>query len=339
MIKANLKPLLIGAAVGLVLGILLGMPIFWGLWPVEWTNANTYDLSPEAKAAYVQLVTDATKVDRDYTRAAALLGDWTAEEKQQAFTDAASAYRNSALGDKAQAVEDLGMVLQVASPETTEAPEPPAGLIARLREPCLVFVLVLLALVLAALGWRLLSKRRQARAEGSLEETFRPVRPKPEAEAAEPVSAVPVAQHWVTTYRAGEAAYDESFPIEVDNGEYLGECGVGISEMLGAPDRVTALEVWLFDKSDIRTVTKVLLSEHAYRDEALRAKLSAKGETMLAEVSKPFVLETANLLIEGQITDLAYDTQSDLPKGIISKLTIELDMKPKETAGAAEAQV
>lgn len=336
MIKANLKPLLIGAAVGLVVGILLGMPLFWGLWPVEWTNANTYDLSPEAKAAYVQLVSDATKVDRDYTRAAALLADWTAEEKQQAFSDAAKAYQDSGLGDKARSVEDLGMILQVSSPETTAAPVPPAGLIARLREPCLVFVLVLLALVLAALGWRLLSKRREARAEGALEETFRPVRPMADTGAAEQVRAVQPAQHWVTTYRAGENAYDESFPIEIDDGEYLGECGVGISEMLGAPERVTAFEVWLFDKSDIRTVTKVLLSDHAYRDEALSTKLSAKGEIMLAEVSAPFVLETANLRIEGRITDLAYDTQDELPKGVISKLTIELDMKPKETVSDLE---
>ena len=178
--------------------------------------------------------------------------------------------------------------------------------------------------------------RREARAEGALEETFRPVRPKAEADAAEQVRAAQPAQHWVTTYRAGENAYDESFPIEADDGEYLGECGVGISEMLGAPEPVAAFEVWLFDRSDSRTVTKVLLSEHAYRDEALRTKLSAKGEIMLAEVSGPFVLETANLRIEGQITDLAYDTHDELPKGVISKLTIELDMKPKETVSDLE---
>jgi hypothetical protein len=44
-----------------------------------------------------------------------------------------------------------------------------------------------------------------------------------------------------------------------------GECGVGISETIGVgdPKKVTAFEVWLFDKNDIQTVTKVLMSAHA----------------------------------------------------------------------------
>jgi hypothetical protein len=229
----------------------------------------------------------------------------------------------------------LGLILQVPA-ETLPAPEAPAGLIERLREPCLVFVLVLLALVLAALGWRILSKRRSAQAEGFSEETFRPVKSKIEAGEAQETGTAPATRHWITTYRAGESAYDESFPIETESGEYLGECGVGISEMLGAPERVTAFEVWLFDKSDIRTVTKVLLSEHAYSDETLRAKLAAKGEIMLAKIGVPFALDTTNMRVQARVTELAYDEEDDLPKGVISKLTIELNLETKQRADEPE---
>jgi hypothetical protein len=142
--------------------------------------------------------------------------------------------------------------------------------------------------------------------------------------------------HWITTYKMGESAYDESFPIETASGEYLGECGVGISELLGAPDRVTAFEVWLFDKSDIRTVTRVLLSEYAFRDDALRAKLAAKGEVMLAEVGTPLVLDTSNLQIQAKVTELQYGTGDPLPNSFFAKLTIELMLATKEEASEPE---
>ena len=65
-------------------------------------------------------------------------------------------------------------------------------------------------------------------------------------------------------------AYDDSFSIEDANkdDEFLGECGATISETIGAgePEKVTAIEIWLFDKEDfVRTLTTVFVSEHAYQ--------------------------------------------------------------------------
>ena len=97
-------------------------------------------------------------------------------------------------------------------------------------------------------------------------------------------TTVPIAR-FHTTYTYGHDAYDDSFSIENCNAEFLGECGVGIAESIGAgttPRRVTALEIWLFDKSDIRTITKVVMSDHAFFDDALKAKLAPKGEPVLA---------------------------------------------------------
>jgi hypothetical protein len=140
--------------------------------------------------------------------------------------------------------------------------------------------------------------------------------------------------HWFTTYELGEDTYDESFSIETQMGEFLGECGVGISEMIGVgdPAKVTAFEVWLFDKSDIRTVTKVLMSEHAYQDEALRARLASKGEAVLVEPGSPFVLETTGLQVRVDVTELEYG-DDEMPAGsFFSKLTVELVATTKPAA-------
>ena len=66
----------------------------------------------------------------------------------------------------------------------------------------------------------------------------------------------------MTTYVLGDDLYDESFSIDTASGDFLGEYGVGVSETIGVgePKKVTALEIWLFDKNDIKTATKVLMS-------------------------------------------------------------------------------
>jgi hypothetical protein len=106
----------------------------------------------------------------------------------------------------------------------------------------------------------------------------------------------------------------------------LGECGVGISEAIGVgdPKKVTAFEVWLFDKNDIRTVTKVLMSEHCFNDDELKAKLAPKGEAVLAEEGKLVNLATASLQVQAKVIELEYGEADLPPRSFISRLTIEL---------------
>ncbi|NLE53034.1 MAG: hypothetical protein GX613_16675 [Chloroflexi bacterium] len=141
----------------------------------------------------------------------------------------------------------------------------------------------------------------------------------------------PVGQY-MSTYILGDDLYDESFSIETASGEFLGECGSGISETIGVgdPKRVTATEVWLFDKNDIRTVTKVLMSRHAYNDEALRTKLAPKGEAVLAEPGLVTTLETQTLRIQVRIIDLQYGTGALPEQSFFERITVELAAWPKE---------
>jgi hypothetical protein len=131
---------------------------------------------------------------------------------------------------------------------------------------------------------------------------------------------------FVTTYTLGDDHYDPSFSIELETGEFMGECGVGISENIGVgePNKTTAFEVWLFDKNDIRTVTKVLMSEYAFHDEALHAKLAPKGDPVLAAVGDDIMLETKKLRVRARILDAEYGTGNLPPNSFFAKLNIDL---------------
>ncbi len=314
--------------VGLIIGVLLGwLGIGWGLWPVRWTDAQSYDLAPEARAQYVALVADSFRLDKDRARAQQFLAGWNDEEKKQALADARQKYEAEARPDKVQAIEDLSIALGLGLPAavspTPTPPTPKAGLLQRLRVPCLTLVALLLVLVLGWIGLRVALRRRTAARPPTAE--VRPARPVPVAEEWEGVGQPPLG-HFITTYQLGEDTYDESFSIETPMGEFLGECGVGISETIGPgdPDRVTAFEVWLFDKSDIRTVTKVLMSRHAYQSDSLRARLAPKGEAVLAQVGVPFTLNTSGLQVQATVTELVYGSGELPPESFFSRLTIEL---------------
>jgi hypothetical protein len=141
----------------------------------------------------------------------------------------------------------------------------------------------------------------------------------------------PPLSQFMTTYRQNDDLYDDSFSIDSINGEFLGECGVGIAETIGVgePKKVTALEVWLFDKNDIQTVTKVLMSEHANDDPAIRQRLLSKGEPVVVEPGMRFVMETASLQLEAKVVDMVY-ARGPLPENsYFSRLTLEISVWAK----------
>ena len=151
--------------------------------------------------------------------------------------------------------------------------------------------------------------------------------------ATAPVAVAPMAEtqagepplgHFVTTYKLGDDGYDTSFSIELPTGEFLGECGVGISDVVGeGPQKVTAFEVWLFDKNDIKTVTKVLMSDYAYNNDTVRKKLQARGDAIQAGRGQEVVLETEALRVKAVVSDMAYGS-GGLPQSFFAKMTIEL---------------
>jgi hypothetical protein len=168
-------------------------------------------------------------------------------------------------------------------------------------------------------------KNRRPGFGGSARSGAEPSTPLTETPAYTDGQEPPIVQY-LTTYNLGNDLYDDSFSIDSPSGEFLGECGVGISDTIGVgdPKKVTAFEVWLFDKNDIQTVTKVVMSQHAFNDPAVIQRLASKGEPVLAEPSKRILLETATLQLEARIVNMNYG-QGALPaNSFFEQITLEL---------------
>ncbi len=333
-------------AVSVIVGMVIGLVVLgWGIWPVTWTNAKPASLRADLyQSAYLQALADAHAAGYMTAEQVALnLGEgWTKKD-----VDA----RLDELIKKGQPGNERLSALKAdldALPGEI-GPQQPGG--AAPTSPLLLIVIVVVLVVILVLGLlvlrRLLSERRQpaqaaamrvAAPAGEAETlTTQPVVVVPPvsraAGGARPVEkttwageATPPLAQYVTTYALGDDRYDMSFSIETATGDFLGECGVGISETIGTgnPDKVTALEVWLFDKNDIRTVTKVLMSEHAYNDSALRAKLAPKGEASLIKKGDVVTLETQTLKVSARIDDLAYGSGGLPNNSFFQQVTIEL---------------
>ncbi len=316
---------LVTLIVGAVLGLLLGLAVGWWWWPVEWTNSTPGNLRSDFQTDYILWVAEQYATDDDVEWARAKLGVEFWKEGQLAETldglaqglDGQEEVRLLAL---AQALETAPA--EVAPPE----PEPDEGT-AVVQSVAMVCGAAALVLAVVVGVWIVVSRLRGPSAKP--EAVGRGVGIAGEFPPSERVSwgdeGPPLAQ-FVTTYTVGDDHYDPSFSIELESGEFMGECGVGISETVGvgAPNKVAAFEVWLFDKNDIRTVTTVLMSEYAFYDEALRAKLAPKGEPLLAEVGKDLVLETKTLYVRARIVEAKYGMGNLPPNSFFERVTVDM---------------
>lgn len=321
------------AIVGVVVGIAIGLFFGWVVWPVEWTDAGPQHLSEADQARYIRLVADVFSHENNVAKVQEAFQGWpnadqaicglvatTDNPQEQARLEAVAAIVNgqgcAAVGVEADAEEEgggFGTILILG----------------------LLFVVLIIAILFVL-------NQRNAGVEYSPQRDYEEV---PEAapvvtDEEEEVTAVPIAR-FRTTYTRGHDAYDDSFSIENAAGEFLGECGVGISESIGsdAPKNVTAFEVWLFDKNDIRTITKVMMSDHAFFDDALKAKLATKGEQILAREQETIVLETASLIINAEIAEMEYGEGSLPPESYFETVTFELSAWAKEGAAAGPSDM
>jgi hypothetical protein len=136
---------------------------------------------------------------------------------------------------------------------------------------------------------------------------------------------------WMATYLKGDDLFDDSFSIDAPSGEFLGECGVGIADTIGVgePKRVSAFEIWLFDKNDIQTVTKVLMSEYLFNDQANHNRLAAKGEPILCGPGMQFTMETETLQMLVRVVDLSYGSGPMPDHSYFDRMSLELSVWPR----------
>lgn len=117
-------------------------------------------------------------------------------------------------------------------------------------------------------------------------------------------------------YYTGMPDYIEALNItDPATGHYIGECGMGVSGknpvLHDDPNQVIALEVWLYDNLDPRdnvSSTRVLLCPYAVARNLAQAFGDGSGEaTLEARKGARFQVEGRNLVLDGELQDVAYD--------------------------------
>ncbi|MCA9899191.1 MAG: hypothetical protein H6654_14780 [Ardenticatenaceae bacterium] len=320
--------------IAFIVGLIIGQTLFgWYLFPVEWTGAGPADLDPAERDVYLQTIADAYSYQPGNTGMVTnALRSWPTAgeaicELRGRTADPAAQQRLDAIA----MVQTGGQSCGAVSVDGT-LPEVPAAAEENSNLGTILALLLVLALVGAGIVV-VLNRRNSMMAEDDDVDTYYDNMPESAPTSSEEgVSAVPIAR-FQSDYVYGRDNYDDSFSIENSGGEFLGECGVGIAESIGSdtPKNVTALEVWLFDKNDIRTITKVVMSDHAFFDEALKAKLAPKGEPVLARENEVIVLETATLIINAEIKEMQYGAGAMPPQSYFENFSIELSAWAKES--------
>lgn len=316
-LRNMLKNPTIAGVGGLVLGFIIGLFIFgWWLTPLEWTDAAPADLRPDARVTYLRMAIDSYASTTDAATAQTRwedLGD-------AAATTLAEIELNPAPQNPANIV-----AFKAAVGATTPAGETPTATEGSGSNWILYLACFVTAgLIIALLAMYLFRKS----GSGEITPAMQAAEATRDLERTDYVSLgeEPPLTQFVTTFMLGDDLFDDSFSIDSPAGEFLGECGVGISETIGVgdPKRVTAFEVWLFDKNDIQTVTKVIMSPHAFKDAAIRDRLAAKGEPVMAQFDVPAELETQTLRLTARIADMGTGGAPLPDDSFFERLTLEL---------------
>lgn len=354
-IREQLEKPLVAGIIGLVVGILFGLIVLgWWLLPVQWANASPAELSYDNQVEYLHMAMEAYSYNKDLALAKQrydALGENASKaladilknpaglppDTIQAFTLIA-AETGAPLPTSAVAATPVpGGVVATPPPGATVLPTAVGGTTSAtggfLRSVLPICFGIVLLLGAAAIVIFLMRSRGGGTRAGP---------PTPAMQAQQAASQAtytdysaagtepPVAQ-FMASYKLGDDLFDDSFSIDSPAGEFMGECGVGISETIGVgdPKKVTAFEVWLFDKNDIQTVTKVLMSAHAFADDATRQRLAAKGEPVRVEPGTETTLETQSLQLVARVVDMGYGDGALPPESFFDRFILELAVWPK----------
>lgn len=331
VIAVYLKRPLVAAILGAILGLVIGwFVIGWGIWPVEWTDATPEVLQFGYQEDYMRMTIDSFRVNANQGLA---VQRWD-------YLGAAAPDAFFAVQDDPQNLDPVSISNYEQVITAARGPIAPPAAAGEEGQPVSTSMIVISVILLAVLAVIIFGAfyvlrnvvRMRPRGEPSAAMHAAEVTRQDERTDFQSLGLAPPVTQTMTTYVMGDDLYDESFSIDTQGGDFLGEYGVGISESIGVgdPKKVTALEVWLFDKNDIKTATKVLMSPHAFNDASLRSRLEAKGELVMLEPGAQIILETATLQLLVTVNDLEYGVGALPAESYFERVTLELAVWPKE---------
>jgi len=330
-IRENMKNPVFMVIAGVIIGLMLGVFYAWVINPVKWTNASIPHLRADLQEDYLRMAVESYNFTHDVDKAKKRFEEFGPNGKDVLAKIEASPNPQGATAVSAFKTAIYGVPLGSQEPPDQQQGKLPSSASKTKKPNTSVLVLACLVTFLAALavvGYFVIRQKKGlagGQADGIVSQAH-DIASQTEHTDFEALGEEPPLSQFMTTYMNGDNLFDDSFSIDSPSGEFLGECGVGISEVIGVgePKKVTAFEVWLFDKNDIQTVTKVLMSNHSFTDDALRQRLEAKGEPVLAQPGTEMVLETATLKLVAKVVDMDYGGGALPPQSFFDRVTLEL---------------
>lgn len=327
-IVALFKKLPVLPIVLFLVGLLVGVFVGWGT--KEFENATPYYLRPDLQEDYLRMTIDSFRVNQSPDLA---VQRWNnlGSAAQQAYLNIQN---NPGSQDPAviKAYGDLVTQILSAGGGQPATSEPASG--SSLVNTVVIALGSLLVLGVAAAAAFYFLRLRGPRSTGEVTAVMQANEINKSASKTnfEDMGLAPPITQTMTTYVLGDDLYDESFSIDTQAGEFMGEYGVGVSEIIGVgePKKVTALEIWLFDKNDIKTATKVLMTPHAFADPGIRSRLEPKGELVLMEPQVQVLLETATLQLLATAVDIEYGKGPQPDNSYFERVTLELAIWPRQ---------
>ena len=318
---------LIGLSLGLFIGVLVGLLYAYVINPIEWVD--------------VPMELTRKDLQEDYLRMAII-------SYRQTKNEAEAIQRWKELGDNGPEVlvtiksfpgslpqdailEFEGLISSLRDTAATSSSD--CGIAQSTTDNNLCFYVWLLTMVAVSM----LAVYFQYRLKETVPHSTNPLTTTSIPTLKEHIKPVGVTDHppltrFVTTYNMGDDIYNESFSIDRPTGEFLGECGVDIAQVLddGPPKKISAFEIWLFDKQDIRTPALILMSEQAYQNDSLRTQLEAKGPAVLADNGAEYTVESKKLRLKVRVMDVLYSGIGTFGQCVFSHLSIDLSVWEKD---------
>jgi len=326
IIKNLLRNPKVALILGVVLGLLLGFIITWGIWPVKVVDTTPEVLREDLQQDWLRMAAEAYARTNDPNAA---LRRW-----EDLGTTAGDTYLSLQAnpGNMDPAVlQNYGALLQSQGRQIAPSQGAAAGDNSSMSNLVLYGSIIVVIALLGAGGFYLFRLLRRGPTSSTVAMQAAEASRNAERTNFEEMGLAPPITQTMTTYVLGDDLYDESFSIDTGGGEFLGEYGVGVSETIGVgePKKVAALEIWLFDKNDIKTATKVLMSEHAYNDPNIRVRLEPKGDLNVVKPGEQVLLETETLQLLATVVDMEYGVGALPQNSYFERITLELAIWPR----------
>lgn len=328
----------IGAAVGLIVGLLLGWFVLgWWLAPVQWVDARPSDLHRRWQDHYVAMVVDSYLLSGDSQTARARLEAFDDVALGNLFGEVEAEFERQGATRQAQGVQQLADLLGVSivpaeapTAFATEAPTQVAEVAATAAQPQAtegtsmvargarvgLIVLLAISIIVGGVAGFVWFQRRSMQFEPG---------GAPGKQLGPRIESMSLGERVTVEYQDEGPDYDQTYHIYRGN-EIIGSCGLRGVPTLSDGGRVVACAAWLYEQQFARAAdTRILASRRVYQNEVLRDTLVPNhelGEVIPAAPGQTAYLEHETLEMALRVMDVEY---TDPDEQYISRLIVELE--------------